>query len=61
MLENDKHKEKKTFTESEIEVLLAEVEVCAGDAFWESLQFKFKYFIVIVYTTKFLLWQPRGA
>ncbi len=33
MLENDEHKEKKNFTESEIEVLLAEVEVCAGTLF----------------------------
>ncbi len=30
MLENDQHKEKKNFTESEIEVLLAEVEVREG-------------------------------
>ncbi len=36
MLENDEHKEKKNFTESEIEVLLAEVEVRAGTLF-ESL------------------------
>ncbi len=36
MLENDEHKEKINFTESEIEVLLAEVEVCAGTLF-ESL------------------------
>ncbi len=36
MLENEEHKEKKNFTESEIEVLLAEVEVCAGMLF-ESL------------------------
>ncbi len=33
MLENDEHKEKKNFTESEIEVLLAEVEVRAGTLF----------------------------
>ncbi len=33
MLENEEHKEKKNFTESEIEVLLAEVEVCAGMLF----------------------------
>ncbi len=32
MLENDEHK-KKNFTESEIEVLLAEVEVRAGTLF----------------------------
>ncbi len=36
MLENDEHKEKQNFTESEIEVLLAEVEVRAGTLF-ESL------------------------
>ncbi len=36
MLENDEHKEKKNFTESEIEVLQAEVEVRAGTLF-ESL------------------------
>ncbi len=30
--------------------------------YWISnMKFKFKYFIVIVYTTQFLLWQPRGA
>ncbi len=36
MLENDEHKEKNNFTESEIEVLLAELEVRAGTLF-ESL------------------------
>ncbi len=33
MLENDEHKEKKNFTESENAVLLAEVEVRAGTLF----------------------------
>ncbi len=41
MLENDEHKEKINFIESEIEVLLAEVEVRAGTLFWESLQWAF--------------------
>ncbi len=58
MLENDEHKEKKNFTESENAVLLAEVEVRAGTLFG-SLSSSSTLF-VIVYTTKFLLWQtPR--
>ncbi len=36
MHENDEHKEKINFTESEIEVLLAEVEVRAGTLFGVS-------------------------
>ncbi len=50
MLENDEHKENKNFTESEIEVLLAEVEVCAGMLF-ESL------FSGLSHKTKFVAWQ----
>ncbi len=49
MLENE-HKEKKNFTESEIEVLLAEVEVRAGTLF-ESL------FGGLSHKTKFVAWQ----
>ncbi len=50
MLENDEHKEKKNFTESEIEVLLAEVEVRAGTLF-ESL------FSGLSHKTKCVAWQ----
>ncbi len=50
MLENDEHKEKKNFTESEIEVLLAEVEVRAGTLF-ESLSSGLSH------KTKFVAWQ----
>ncbi len=50
MLENDEHKEKKNFTESEIEVLLAEVEVRAGTLF-ESL------FSELSHKTKCVAWQ----
>ncbi len=50
MLENDEHKEKINFTESEIEVLLAEIEVCAGMLF-ESL------FSGLSHKTIFVAWQ----
>ncbi len=49
MLENDEHKEKKNFTESEIEVLLAEVEVRAGTLFGVSP--------VLSHKTKCVAWQ----
>ncbi len=52
MLENDEHKEKKkkNFTESEIEVLLAEVEVCAGMLFGSLSS-------GLSHKTKFVAWQ----
>ncbi len=50
MLENDEHKEKKLFTESEIEVLLAEVEVCAGTLFGSLSS-------GLSHKTKFVAWQ----
>ncbi len=53
MLKNDEHKEKKNFTESEIEVLLAEVEVRAGTLF-ESLSSGLSH------KTKFVAWQCKA-
>ncbi len=50
MLENDEHKEKKNFTESEIEVLLAEVEVRAGTLFGSLSS-------GLSHKTKFVAWQ----
>ncbi len=50
MLENDEHKEKINFTESEIEVLLAEVEVRAGMLFGSLSS-------GLSHKTKFVAWQ----
>ncbi len=50
MLENDEHKEIFFFTESEIEVLLAEVEVRAGMLFGSL-------FSGLSHKTKFVAWQ----
>ncbi len=50
MLENDEHKEKIFFTESEIEVLLAEVEVHAGMLFGSLSS-------GLSHKTKFVAWQ----